>query len=52
MENTINWQILVPVLIGALILIAYLVIRNMKDEKDFEQSENEIFPKNGNEDTY
>lgn len=32
-----NWSIIIPVGIGAIALIAFLVWRNIKDEKSFEQ---------------
>jgi large-conductance mechanosensitive channel len=31
-----NWFVLIPVGLGAVALIVFLVIRNIKDEKDFE----------------
>ncbi|MBK7560684.1 MAG: hypothetical protein IPP43_08910 [Chitinophagaceae bacterium] len=31
-----NWTVIIPVGIGAIVLIVFLVIRNIKDEKQFE----------------
>ena len=47
-----NWLILIPVGIGAITLIVFLVKRNIKDEKKFEnQLKNDYRkPKNDEED--
>jgi phosphate/sulfate permease len=34
--NTMNWLVLIPVGTGAVALIVFLVIRNIKDERKFE----------------
>jgi len=36
----INYTIVVPVLIAVIVLIIYLIIRNSKDEKKFEEDIN------------
>jgi preprotein translocase subunit YajC len=40
-----NWTIVIIVSILALGLIFFLIIRNQKDEKDFEETLNNDFPK-------
>ncbi len=37
-----NWYILIPFIVLAILLISFLIKRNQKDEKDFEQQENYI----------
>ncbi len=44
-----NWLIIIIVGILAIALIAFLVIRNQKDEKDFEKELNNDYPKPRNE---
>ncbi|MBK8090043.1 MAG: hypothetical protein IPK31_20180 [Chitinophagaceae bacterium] len=40
-----NWSIIIPVGIAVIALIVYLVIRNQKDEKQFEQQIKNDYPK-------
>lgn len=42
MEMKVNWYIIVPVAIAAVALVVYLIIRNHKDEIDYEKGENTI----------
>lgn len=40
-----NWKILIIVGILAIGLLVFLIIRNQKDEEDFEEKMNNDFPK-------
>ena len=40
-----NWLVLIPVGIGAIALIVFLIIRNQKDKKVFENQLNNDYPK-------
>jgi len=40
-----NWTVLIIFGIGALALIIFLVVRNQKDEKEFEEQVNNDYPK-------
>ena len=40
-----NWLVLIPVGIAAIALIIFLVVRNQKDEKAFENQLNNDYPK-------
>ena len=40
-----NWYILIPFGIAAIVLIIFLVRRNQKDEKDFEKQLKDDYPK-------
>lgn len=42
METEINWYIMIPVAIAFVLLLIFLIIRNQKDEKEYEKSENTI----------
>ena len=44
-----NWYILIPVGIALIALIIFLVIRNQKDEKEFEQQIDNDFHKSKDE---
>ncbi len=44
-----NWPLVIGVGILLIILVAFLIRRNMKDEKDFEHQVNEDFHKAKNE---
>jgi hypothetical protein len=44
-----NWPILIPVCIAALLLIIFLVWRNRKDEKQFEDQLKQDYPKSKDE---
>ncbi|HQW44570.1 MAG: hypothetical protein IPP02_05565 [Chitinophagaceae bacterium] len=44
-----NWLILIPVGIGLIALIVFLVMRNQKDEKEFEQQLNTDYHKSKDE---
>ncbi len=44
-----NWSIIIPVGIAVIALIVYLVIRNQKDEKQFEQQIKNDYPKTKDE---
>ncbi len=46
-----NWTVIIVVGIAAIILIIFLVWRNQKDEKDFEQQVNNDYPKPTAEET-
>ena len=37
----INWYIVIPVIVAAVCLVAWLVCRNLKDERKFEHDINE-----------
>lgn len=40
-----NWLLLVPVALALIALIIFIIKRNKKDEKEFEQQMNEDYPK-------
>ena len=40
-----NWIIIILVAIGAIVLVVFLVNRNMKDEKEFEGQLKNNYPK-------
>lgn len=40
MDLDVNWFIIVPVAIAAVALVVYLIIKNHKDEIEYEKSEN------------
>ena len=44
-----NWPVLIPLGIAALVLIVFLVWRNLKDEKQFEDQLNQNYPKSKDE---
>lgn len=44
-----NWTIIIIVGIAALGLIVFLIIRNAKDEKDFEKQANQDYPRHSGE---
>ncbi len=44
-----NWLILIPVGILLIALVTFLVIRNQKDEKEFEEGMNNDFHKSKDE---
>ena len=44
-----NWNILIPVGIVIVVLIVFLVVRNMKDEKKFEEQLNNDYHKSKDE---
>ena len=44
-----NWVIIVIVGVLAVALIVFLIIRNQKDEKEFERELNNDYPKPGDE---
>jgi len=44
-----NWPVLIPVGIAALALIIFLVWRNLKDEKQFEDQIKQDYPKSKDE---
>jgi len=44
-----NWNILIPVGIVIVALIVFLVVRNMKDEKKFEEQLNNDYHKSKDE---
>ena len=45
-----NWLLLVLFGIGVIALIIFLVVRNVKDEKQFENQLNDDYPKSKEED--
>ena len=47
--RVMNWPVLVPVGTAALLLIIFLVWRNRKDEKQFEDQLKQDFPKSKDE---
>ena len=44
-----NWTVVIPVGIAALALIVFLVWRNLKDEKQFEDQLKQNYPKSKDE---
>ena len=44
-----NWTILIIVAIFVLGLVVFLIIRNQKDEKEFEEKMNNDYPKSINQ---
>ena len=44
-----NWYILIPFGIAAIALIIFLIVRNQKDEKEFEQHLNDDYRKTKDE---
>jgi hypothetical protein len=40
-----NWTIIILLGIGAVALVVFLIVRNMKDEKNFEDQLNNNYPK-------
>lgn len=44
-----NWTVLIIFGIGAIALVVFLVVRNQKDEKDFEEGANNDYHKTKNE---
>lgn len=44
-----NWYIIIPFGIAVIALIVFLIVRNQKDEKKFEQQLNDDYPKTKNE---
>jgi low affinity Fe/Cu permease len=40
-----NWPVIIIVSIAAIALLVFLIIRNQKDEKDFEDQLNNDYPK-------
>ncbi len=44
-----NWTILIIVVIFVLGLVVFLIIRNQKDEKEFEEKMNNDYPKSINQ---
>lgn len=44
-----NWFILIPVGIALIALVTFLVMRNQKDEKEFEEQMNNDYPKSKDE---
>ena len=44
-----NWPVLIPIAIAVLALIVFLVWRNLKDEKQFEDQVKQNYPKSKDE---
>ena len=43
--NKMNWYVLIPFGIAAIALIVFLIVRNQKDEKSFEEQLKDDYPK-------
>ena len=45
-----NYYIIIPLGIAAIVLIIFLIRRNFKDEKEYEEFANNVYPKKSEDD--